>query len=67
MSSDHSVARNYSNVFHDVVELGNKIRNRLASLKNIFMSVELRETRMGEAKKYLLSLKEKLDILKPTL
>ena len=67
MSSDHSVERNYANAFHDVVELGNKIRNRLASWKNIFMSVELRKMRIGQAKKYLLSLKEELDKLKPTL
>ena len=67
MSSDHSVPRNFADTYHDIVELGNKIRNRLASWKNVFMSVEVREMRLREAKRYLLSLKKDLDKLKPTL
>ena len=67
MSSDHSVPRNYADVFHDVVQLGNRIRNRLASWKNIFMTLEEREIRMQQAKQLLLSLKEELDKLKLTL
>ena len=32
MSSDDSVPKNFADVFHDIVQLGNKIRNRYKDL-----------------------------------
>ena len=67
MSSDREVPRNYANVFHDITLLGNKIRNRLVSWNNMFMSVASRRERMREAKRLLPSLKEALDKIKSKL
>ena len=67
MSSDHSVPRNFADVFHDIVQLGNRIRNRLPSWENIFMSFEQRSTRLNQAKQLLLDLKNELDTIRPTL
>ena len=67
MSSDREVARDYANVFHDITLLGNKIRNRLVSWNNMFMSVASRRESMREAKRLLPSLKEALDTNKPKL
>ena len=65
MSSDGRVPRDHANVFHDITLLGNKIRNRLVSWNNMFMSVGCRRECMREVKRLLPTLKEALDTTKP--
>ena len=67
MSLDRRVPRDSANLFHDITILGNKIRNRLVSWNNQFMSVGCRRALVKEAKRLLPSLKEALDTIKPTL
>ena len=67
MSLDRRVPRDYANLSNDNTILGNKIRNRLVSWNNQFMSVGGRRALVKKAKRLLPSLKEALDTIKPTL
>ena len=67
MASDDDVPRTITDIFHDIVQLGNRIRNRIASWKNTFMSVRRRRKRVFEAREYLVLLKDALDRIKEAL
>ena len=67
MFSDRSVSRAFANVFQDITIMGDRIRDRLVSWNNIFMSVGFRRERMRQAKRLLVSLNEALTTLKPNL
>ena len=67
MASDDDVPRTITDILHDIVQLGNRIRNRIASWKNTFMSVRRRRKRLFEAREYLVLLKDALDRIKEPL
>ena len=67
VASDDDVPRTITDIFHDIVQLGNRIRNRIASWKNTFMSVRRRRKRLFEAREYLVLLKDALDRIKEPL
>ena len=67
MASDDDVPRTITDIFHDIVQLGNRIRNRIASWKNTFISVRRRRKRLFEAREYLVLLKDALDRIKEPL
>ena len=68
MVSDDDVPRTITDIFHDIVQLlGNRIRKRIASWKNTFMSVRRRRKRLFEAREYLVLLKDALDRIKEPL
>ena len=67
MPSDDDVPRTITDIFHRIVQLGNRIRNKIASWKNTFMSVRRRRKRLFEARECLVLLKDALDRKNHTL
>ena len=67
MASDDDVPRTITDIFNDIVQLRNRIRHRIGSWKNTFMSVRRRRKRVFEAREYLVLLKDALDRIKEPL